>query len=313
MTHVCKWTLPGVLLVAVAFAVSASLLHPSFAFDATGAGDMAGLLWVPVLPTVLGIATAALVSRAVGRRGELDERARRALEGHPVVRELGWLAFFFAAFVASSLFLTVFFGLVQDGLGDDLALSGTLVARLLFLFLLPLVIMDRSGVTVSGQGTEMPALALAVREPWRWLGLVPASVSLAVVAYGMLPGERAALASLFLLAMLGAFLLIVVTEEIFFRGMIQTRLELLLGRWAGIAGSALAFALCYAIVHSYDPVSYLPGQTLAQDMVFALVVYGGLGLLYGYIWSCFRNLWVNILLRFGMLVIIVAPLVRMPV
>lgn len=74
-----------------------------------------------------------------------------------------------------------------------------------------------------------------------------------------------------------------VGEEVFYRVWLQTRLEALLGRWGGIAVATLAFALMH--------VGARQGQGPVVEVAAAVVVQGSFGLLAGYLWSRYRNVW----------------------
>ncbi|MEV6906833.1 CPBP family intramembrane glutamic endopeptidase [Amycolatopsis sp. NPDC051071] len=78
-----------------------------------------------------------------------------------------------------------------------------------------------------------------------------------------------------------------VLEEVFFRGMLQTRLEALFGRWPGILLASLLFAWLHLATHgqSGSPWSGLP-LTLGAIVVFQ----GMFGVFTGYLWSRYRNL-----------------------
>ena len=103
------------------------------------------------------------------------------------------------------------------------------------------------------------------------------------------------------------FLVGTVCEEAFFRGMVQTRLELIWGRWAGITTASLLFALFYAFVQPYTVLIPLPGDSLAHNLGMSLLTYTPVGLLCGYLWSCYRNFWLNVLLRTGLLLVAYPP------
>jgi membrane protease YdiL (CAAX protease family) len=272
-------------------------------------GDSLALFLISWIPMLVGGVMAWGLVRAFGRRGELDQRIRNAMGGHPLNRELGWLLLLLGGFVTSMVLLSwifTFYG-QETGVSPDLAMSVALVSRLLFLFALPLLIMDRSGLTVDGKGTAMPSIALKVSEAWRWLGVVPVIVSVGLIGYLILPHIGLPEPSLALYAILVAFTVIAVCEEIFFRGMMQSRLELALGRWGGIVATSLVFALTYALIQPYDAVSQLPGIDLVHDTGMALLTYGAASLLYGYLWTCFRNTWINVLMRVAVFVLILPP------
>src|SRR5699024_2470430 len=195
--------------------------------------------------------------------------------------------------------LSLIFGMYEAEIGADLKMSVALVSRLLFLFTLPVLALDRSGFTVDGRGLNMPALVMKVTEPWRWVGpLIPVLLVLG------LPGTPL---SVELIGFLLAFVLIALCEEIFFRAMLQTRLEILMGRWGGIVSTSVLFALTYALIQPYDALAQLPGQDIVHDLGLALLTYAVAGLFYGYLWACFRNVWANVLIRAGLFLLIMPP------
>ncbi|SHK51307.1 CAAX protease self-immunity [Nocardiopsis flavescens] len=260
--------------------------------------------WGPIL---LGGVIAWGLSRAFGDRPTLDRRISAALQSHPINRELGWLTLFLAGFVLCMVVLSTILLMYGTEIGADLAMSASLVSRLLFLFTLPLLVMDRSGVVLDGRGTGMPAIALKIEQSWRWLGLVPVAVVLALVGYVLVPYHGVPEPSFPLAGFVLAFALISVCEEIFFRGMVQTRLEIVLGPWGGIVATSLLFAFVYAVVQPYDPLSQLPGDGFLGDLGMALLTYAPVSVLYGYLWLCFRNTWLNVLLRIGVFLILTPP------
>ncbi|UMO99433.1 CPBP family intramembrane glutamic endopeptidase [Amycolatopsis sp. EV170708-02-1] len=77
-----------------------------------------------------------------------------------------------------------------------------------------------------------------------------------------------------------------VLEEVFFRGMLQTRLEALFGRWPGILLSALLFAWLHLPTHGQGSLPLTLGAIVAFQGFF--------GLFTGYLWSRYRNLWAPI-------------------
>ncbi|MFI6577555.1 lysostaphin resistance A-like protein [Nocardiopsis sp. NPDC050513] len=261
-------------------------------------------VWGPLL--VAGLAAWGLV-RWFGHRDALDARIAAALEGHPIRRELGYLLMFLSGFVLSMMALSWISSLYAAETDMDLRMSVSLVCRLLFLFTLPMLVMDRSGVTVDGRGTAMPSLALGVREPWRWLGLVPVGVAVGLVGNQLAPVYGLPPLTLGVVGFLLAFALVCMCEEIFYRGMLQTRLEFILGRWAGIVVASTVFASTYAVIQPYDAVVQMRGHDFVQDLWLSLLSYGAGGLLYGYLWTCFRNIWITVVLRLSLLVIVLPP------
>lgn len=82
-------------------------------------------------------------------------------------------------------------------------------------------------------------------------------------------------------------------EEIFYRYWLQTRLEATLGRWPGILATSLMFGLMHLASH---------GAGLGLGLAAATVVAGQgvAGILFGYLWSRYRRLWLPILLHLSM-------------
>jgi uncharacterized protein len=79
------------------------------------------------------------------------------------------------------------------------------------------------------------------------------------------------------------FLTASVLEEIFYRALLQTRLEALLGRWPAITATALLFAA----MHTHR----IGAGPLAETVAVVLVFNGGFGLFLGYLWARYRNIW----------------------
>ncbi|MFL1381203.1 MULTISPECIES: CPBP family intramembrane glutamic endopeptidase [unclassified Nocardiopsis] len=294
------WTTAALLVVLAAMAVDPGLRH-----DVVFESPVLFLVsWGPML--IGGVVAWALV-KAFGDRADLDRRIDAAMQTHPINRELGWLTLFLVGFVLCMVVLSTILHMYGAEIGADLAMSASLVSRLLFLFTLPLLVMDRSGVVLDGRGTGMPAIALKVEQPWRWLGLIPVALVLVLIGYIMVPHTGLPEFSFPLVGFVLAFALISVCEEIFFRGMVQTRLEIIMGSGGGIVATSILYALMYAIVQPYDAVSQLPGDGFVYDLGLALLTYGTASLLYGYLWLCFRNTWLNVLLRIGVFLIITPP------
>ncbi len=87
------------------------------------------------------------------------------------------------------------------------------------------------------------------------------------------------------------------TEEMFYRVLLQTRLERVLGRWNAIAAGALLFGL-FHLPSRFAFVWLGTTGSVGWDTVQALagVVTGQvvLGVIAGYMWSRFRNAWWNV-------------------
>ncbi|MEJ3746206.1 CPBP family intramembrane glutamic endopeptidase [Actinomycetes bacterium KLBMP 9797] len=138
-------------------------------------------------------------------------------------------------------------------------------------------------------GADAAAHRRALRPAVRWLAPLPALAAWVYLAYySPLTGDqdlseyrewdRVYLA----VAMLLTFLTASVTEELFYRVMLQSRLEARLGRWPAIMASALLFALMHVNRLHDGP----PGVMLAVIVLFN----GGFGLFVGYLWARYRSL-----------------------
>lgn len=86
--------------------------------------------------------------------------------------------------------------------------------------------------------------------------------------------------------LVGAALITAVTagfgEELFYRRLLQTRLEVLLGAWPGIALASLLFALMHLGSHG--------GSDLSDGLARVLAVQGSFGLFAGVLWWRYRSL-----------------------
>ncbi|MBB6173650.1 membrane protease YdiL (CAAX protease family) [Nocardiopsis mwathae] len=292
-----RWALAAVLFCGAVVLAIALTLQDTPPGDLTWFGAPAPeAVW---LPGLTGVALAWVLTDR-GYLRALDDRTWGALRGHPIGVELTWLLFFLACFVGGSALLAYVFG----QLGPDVPY--TPVVRIVFLFVLPILFVDRAGYTLSGYGTAMPSHVLRVSEGRRWLGLVPVLACFAVAALAVYPTSPPTPKLVLFAAAIG-FFAVAVPEEIFFRSMVQTRLERLLGRWGGLLLTALIFALTYALLGAHIESDPLPGDGFLTGVVDALLIYGALGVLYGYVWTCYRNLWLNILLHGGVTLLIAAP------
>ena len=142
-----------------------------------------------------------------------------------------------------------------------------------------------------------PARAHRERLPRRWYRLGPLVVILVwgyLFFYSPLAGRDLAgyedwdKVTLAVVA-LYTFLTASVLEEIFYRVILQTRLEARWGRWPAITATALLFTAMH--VHRYADGSFVDVTLLI------LTSNGGLGLFAGYLWSRYRNVWALIVVH----------------
>ncbi|SHI60202.1 CAAX protease self-immunity [Nocardiopsis flavescens] len=275
--------------------------------ESVGVDYLASVVLVSWSLPVFGVVATRVLTGRFGDRRALDARVRTALAAHPLQRQLLSLGVFLCCCVALMAVMERVLSDLSLEMGTALTAPADLAARLLFLLALPVLVMDRSGVVLDGRGTRMPPIALKVTEGWRWSGLVPALVTMALLA-ALVPAPSSPWASPpVVFGVLFSYLLITVSEEVFFRGMVQTRLELMLGRWPGIIGASGLFALFYGAVQPTISLAALPSDEALYRAGLALLTYAPLGLLCGYLWSCFRNTWVNVITRMGLMTIAFPP------
>jgi membrane protease YdiL (CAAX protease family) len=136
-----------------------------------------------------------------------------------------------------------------------------------------------------------------INTTWRWLGpVIP--MAFVLIALGVISAHSGPPASVlpYLLVLPLAVIAIAFPEESFYRILVQTRLELLLGSRSGIALSSLLFGLMQVPVRFAFLVSTVapnPMKALLLSVATALGYQVVLGVLYGYMWMRYRNAWVN--------------------
>ncbi|MDP9640936.1 membrane protease YdiL (CAAX protease family) [Actinopolyspora lacussalsi] len=246
--------------------------HTSFRGSADeGAPPMT--LWQAMLPPLVGIVLTRLVPLRISVTDPLS-RSRHA----SVVRDM-WVVL-----VTAIAFPTVM-AVLPAGISRGLWYA---VLKVLLFLVVPLVAFRLL------RGAEQPTSAIAVRVPrLRWLAPLPA-----VLAWFYLsrisplappPYPAAALPDPVTLAMASLVTLLTagVLEEIFYRGFLQTRLESLVGRWPAIMVASLLFAAMHLPTH-------LHSGSVVTGLATVLVYQGLFGVLCGYLWSRYRNIWIVI-------------------
>ncbi|GAB3483719.1 lysostaphin resistance A-like protein [Nocardiopsis coralliicola] len=289
-----RWVLwAGALALAgaaVAAVGGALVFRPEAVADTRWYG--VGALWGVWLPAAVGGLLTFLLGSRVGS-AELDRNVAEALRGHPLVRELCVLLFLcVVGYLLGAVVIHQVISVVTSATTAAIALPAS---ALLFLLVIPVLLVDRGGLTISGQSTRMPLVALAVREPWRWWGLAAVAASAAITAVD-LPDVRpppALLIAAVAVLLLGSAAI----EEVFFRGMVQTRIELLLGPAPAVVCTALLYSFAHALVGPIDASSGIGADGFLHGTATAVLTYGVQGLLLGYIWIRYRNTWVNTLLH----------------
>ncbi|GII05716.1 hypothetical protein Pta02_77240 [Planobispora takensis] len=215
--------------------------------------------WAAALPALAAMLVARLLPR-----GTIPPEPLAGLPRSRLVRETGVL-------LAAALAFT----LVTLGRAGELWYP---LAKVVFLLVVPLV-----ALRLLRRGE--PA-ARAVPAPVVWLA------PLLAAAVWFLPAKVGPLATpltqelpdpvTLAVSSLVVFLTASMLEEFFYRGWFQSRMEALYGRWPAIFASALLFAAMHA--------NRLGGGAgwVASPVVFQ----GTFGLMLGYLWSRYRNIWV---------------------
>ncbi|TDQ54237.1 CPBP family intramembrane glutamic endopeptidase [Actinorugispora endophytica] len=93
-----------------------------------------------------------------------------------------------------------------------------------------------------------------------------------------------------------------VLEEVFYRGWLQTRLEVRYGRWPAILASSLLFAAMHT--------SHLHGDAVGLGLASLAAFQGVFGLMQGYLWARYRNIWVLVAVHAVVNLVYVDLLVR---
>ncbi|GAA4897723.1 CPBP family intramembrane glutamic endopeptidase [Streptomonospora salina] len=221
-------------------------------------------LWAAVVPVLAAMVLARLVPPRVPVPEPLTD-----LDGRRITRET-WVL------VAAA----VVFPVAVAGISDTLWYPS---AKVLLFLIVPLAAFRLN------RGGEGPR-ARAVPAPATWLAPLPAAaawVLLSEVVFARpltqdLPDPiTLAVGSLITLLTAG------VLEEVFYRGWLQTRLEAAFGPWPAILIGSLLFALMHAGSHLDGGASWVG--------IASLVAYHGMfGLMQGYLWARYRNIWVLI-------------------
>lgn len=223
-------------------------------------------LWAALLPQLAAVLLAMLVAPRAALPQPLSGLPRPRL-----VRET-WLL------LAAAVAFPVAAALVGRGLLYP-------VAKITILLVVPLV----GFRLIRGDG---PA-ARSIPRPVTWLAPLPAVVAWFLLAEvsplsppltQQLP-DPVTLAIGSLITLLTASVL----EEFFYRAWLQTRLEALYGRWPAILASALLFAAMH--------VSHINPEAIGVGIASVVAAQGMFGLMQGYLWARYRNIWVIILIH----------------
>ncbi|QSB06323.1 CPBP family intramembrane glutamic endopeptidase [Natronoglycomyces albus] len=179
---------------------------------------------------------------------------------------------------------------VVAGIGPYPALH---VVKVVLFLLIPWLWLrrDEAGLGFSAFMTWWP------HQRWRQLWPLPVVGAFAYLyLFSPVAPPRAEVADVSLAFVIVAAALTILTanllEELFYRVMLQSRLELLLGRWSAIGLSALLFSLLHVPSH-IQGTSLWSALPLTVGTVIAFQ--GCFGLFMGYLWSRYRNIAVLVL------------------
>ena len=179
-----------------------------------------------------------------------------------------------------------------------LALSGSgdswyIVLKLTLLVGLPLILfwLGRSATRMVDAANQHWRSSLG---RWYWLGPILPVLAWFYLSYATpLATPPAAYVwpdtLTLVVTLLVVFLLNAVVEEYFYRVWLQSRLELLLGRWPAILVAAVAWAVWHSVIQG--------GQGIVVDLATVISNQGIQGLFLGYLWSRYRNLWALLLVH----------------
>ncbi|NUT37795.1 MAG: CPBP family intramembrane metalloprotease [Hamadaea sp.] len=186
-------------------------------------------------------------------------------------------------------FPSLWYAVELAGVDDDLTGPLYVLTKPVAFLLLPWLILRATGDRPLLPVPEGERLWLA-RGAWRWWAAIPAlAVFFTLFLFGPLAGplpDAAGLPPAAELAVIATltFLTANVTEELFYRVALQSRLEQAYGRWPAIVASALFFAFMHLPNHGQG--------TLATTLAAIVVFQGAFGLMTGYLWARYRNVWV---------------------
>ncbi len=252
-------------------------------------------LWTIAIPTAVGL----LLTRTLPPRFSILNPLS-ALTHEQVYRSL-----YAAVIIAITFPVLVFIA----GIVIDLPTVWVVLKVPLFLLLPVVILWHYNGMPTVRAPTQETRL-------WYWMGPFVVSLTYIVLrTIGPFAPERmvadklldpSAMMTVLLTSLIVNFVTAGLAEELFFRALLQTRLEALLGRWGGILVAALLFALMH--LPFYYAVHW-SGQTgaVTLDMLLALAtavsVNGTMGSVLGYLWARYRNFWMVVLLHTGINVV----------
>ncbi|GLU47537.1 CPBP family intramembrane glutamic endopeptidase [Nocardiopsis ansamitocini] len=305
MENALAGRLPRALVVClglVVFLVSAVYLYSVGSTRIRGTDDFSsGELWTLWLPVAVTMLCVRFIPWRRPPDDDLIGQVGHMFRGRRVDQEVVVLLACLFGFFVGDGFLEFAFRTMSPGL-SGLAYH---TAKVVFLLILPLILIGGSGIMRHVSGPDLMTLATRVPLGWRWAGLVGVLAYLylnvflrwttAAVGEERIPQGYSLLLGLLLTIATSALL-----QEFFFRVLLQTRVEALLGRWPAIVATALLCAAAELVGAGFVP-------SVSEELAMTAAVTVPVGLMYGYLWSRYRNIWLNFLLHGGVSCLVLFP------
>jgi len=226
-------------------------------------------VWTRWIPSLIGLVVIRLIPPSL-QKDKTDQ-----LTDYPPIAAQTWVL------LAAALLFPVLLALTGDTQG------WYAVIKLVLLVAVPLAVFR-----IAERGTRLVQAHSNARRSklgrWYWLGPILPIVVWFYLTYAtplatppsdyVWPDVATLVATVIVV-----FLINAVVEEIFYRVWLQSRLELLLGRWPAIVLASLIWAIWHIVIQG--------GRGLDVDVAMAFSNQGVQGLFLGYLWSRYRNLW----------------------
>ncbi|MEY8746920.1 lysostaphin resistance A-like protein [Bacillales bacterium AN1005] len=263
----------NIILVAVLWLVLTGNLNIRYTADREAVIP----IWHSLLPSLLGI----FLIRVIPYKSQDPMYLQQTEKKHLVVQSIVLL-------MSGVLFTTFLITIDQQGLHFELYYLAFKLMTLLCIPLIFLLIYRKitgrqpeiiSAKPRSGSHVIAPLIVIVI---WGYLKFY------SPIAQPEGAIEATDLTALFLLVLIG-FIINSVLEEVFYRVWLQTRLEVLLGRWSAI----LLVSILWSIWH----VAIQGSGQWDIDVATVIANHGVTSLFLGYLWARYRRVWVIILIH----------------
>jgi uncharacterized protein len=160
-----------------------------------------------------------------------------------------------------------------------------IVLKLIFLVVIPLFMFQ----IFKSNVTSIPKPASFT--PWYWVGPIVVLCSWSYISFFSVYAVPSVSSGFtdsitLMIVLLISFFINSLLEELFYRVWLQTRLEVLAGRWPAIAFTSLLWASWHIAIQNTGELSV--------DIATVIVNQGITGLFLGYLWAKYRNVWILI-------------------